>query len=444
MLELFERYSRALAKTERISLHDLKHQQAQLLLPLIRHARDKLPFYHSRLDALFRLNGEVDLSHWSEVPVLRRDEVIAHGREMRVSRLPAGYGAICEFRTSGSSGVPLEIASNELALLASNLHFTRMIGWFGLDNSRPLATIRRFTNDPAPLGLEGRVSAGWSLANPGAPHYEMELMAPVEQQLEWLSRHKAPYLMTQPSGALAIAHAVTPQRGRALGIEIVILVGETIPDGTRDFIAERLGARVAGIYSCQEIGAIACECEAVPHYHVAAENALVEILDEQGCNVAPGERGRVVVTGFYNYAMPFIRYELGDIAQVGPAACTCGRALPIISRIEGRTRNAFIFRDGVRVWPRGAMVQAMHAFVPFRRYQLVQLDHERIEFRYIPDGSGRNPDLVGLNTYARTVLHPSIRMSVREMDALPQGPSGKVEEFISHIATFAPISLPLE
>lgn len=433
MRDLVERYSRDLANTERMSLRDLKHYQERSLVWLVQHARNQLPFYRSRLDALFTANGEVDLSRWNEVPILRRDEVSAYGREMRVSRLPAIYGAIREWRTSGTGGEPLEIASNELVLLTSNLLFTRMVRWFGLDNSRPLATIRRFINNPVPSGPEGRVSIGWSLANPGAALYEMDIMEPVEQQLEWLLRHKAPYLMTQPSGALAIAHAVTPESGRALGIEFVILVGETIPDGARDFIAERLGARVAGIYACQEIGAIACECEVVPHYHIAAENALVEILDERERDVAPSEHGRVVVTGFFNYAMPFIRYDLGDIAQAGAAACPCGRAMPVITRIVGRTRNAFVFRDGARVWLRDAMVQPMHAFVPFRRYQLVQLDHERIEFRYIPDGSGRDPDLVGLNAYAQTVLHPSIQMSIREMEAFPRGPSGKVDEFISQI-----------
>ena len=102
----------------------------------------------------------------------------------------------------------------------------------------------------------------------------MELMAPVEQQLEWLSNQGA--VSDDPAIRRArIAHAVTPPRGTALGIEILILFEETIPDGSRDSVAERLGARVAGIYSCQEIGAIAYECEAVSYFHVAAENALV-------------------------------------------------------------------------------------------------------------------------------------------------------------------------
>lgn len=429
----FDRFIGSLAQTERMPLPALAHYQEQLLVRLVRHACDALPFYRSRLRALFAADGRIDLSHWNEVPILSRDEVFAHGRDMRVTQLPAEYGAIGEFRTSGSTGQRLEIAANGLVFLTANALFTRMARWFGLDNSRPLAAIRRFTNEPDPPGPQGRTSVGWSLANPVAPFYELDLMTPVERQLQWLAKYRAPYLLTQPSGALAICHAVTPERGRALGIEMVFLVGETIPDGTREFIAERLAARVAGIYSCQEVGTIACECASAPHYHVAVENALVEIVDEQGRDVAPGGRGRVLVTGLYNYAMPFVRYELGDIALAGAAPCPCGRALPVIAQIEGRTRNAFIFRDGTRVWPRAAVVRAMQAFVPFRRFQLVQIDHEQVELRYISDGSGRKPDLTALNAYARDVLHPSIKVSVLEMDALPAGPGGKIEQFISHV-----------
>jgi phenylacetate-CoA ligase len=431
--ETFDRYLDALARTERMSVRDLALHQEELLVRLVRHAHAGLDFYRDRLGCLFGADGRIDLARWNSVPILRRDDVMAHGSAMRLKELGPEYGAIGEFRTSGSTGTPLPIASNNLVFVATNALFTRMARSFGIDTAKPLAAIRRFTNEPAAPYPEGRLGSGWSLAAPDAPLYELELMTPVEQQLEWLARNRAPYLLTQPSGALAIAHALTPEQGRALGIEVIVLMGATIPDGTREFIAERLGARTAGVYSCQEIGAIACECEAAPHYHVAVENALVEILDERGRDVAPGERGRVVVTGFYNYAMPFIRYELGDLAEAGSAPCRCGRAAPIITRIEGRTRNAFIFRDGTRLWPRAAMVRAMHAFVPFRRYQLVQLDHEQIEFRYLLDGSGREPDLAGLEACARRTFHPSVRMRLVAVDALQAGPGGKVEEFISRV-----------
>ena len=437
MNEIFDQFIKTLAQTERMSLRNLALYQEQLLIRLVQHASESLPFYRSRLGCLFTAEGHVDLSRWNDVPILTRGDAMAHSRNMRVAQLPTEYGPIGEFRTSGSTGVPLPIATNGLVFLAANALFTRMARWFGLDTSRPLAAIRLFTNGTVPPNPEGSVSNGWCLGDPKSLMYELELMTPVEQQLEWLARCKAPYLLTQASGALAIAHAVTPAQGRALGIEMVFLVGETIPDGTREIISERLGAHVAGIYSSQEVGTIACECEVAPHYHVTSENALVEILDDEGRDVAPGERGHVVVTGFYNYAMPFIRYELGDIAVAGAAPCPCGRALPVIAQIEGRTRNAFVFRDGTRFWPRAAMVRPMHAFVPFQRFQLVQLDHERIELRYISDGSGRQPDLVGLNAYAQKTFHSSVQLSICEMDTFAPGPSGKVEQFISHVPASA-------
>ena len=234
---------------------------------------------------------------------------------------------------------------------------------------------------------------------------------------------------------MALADAITSKLGRELGIEMVFAIAETVPDGARELIAERLGARLAGIYACQEIGAIASECKTAPHYHVAAENALVEIVDENGRDVALGERGRVVITGLYNYAMPYIRYAIGDVAVAGASPCGCGRSLPMIERVEGRyampSFSGMAHASGRAAGSRAKCV----AFVPFQQYQMVQLDHERIEFRYIPDGSGREPDLAGLSAYARKMMHPSVEMTVVAMDALPRGPSGKFEDFMSLVST---------
>jgi phenylacetate-CoA ligase len=433
MKEIFDQFLKTLAQTERLPARALALYQQDLLIRLVRHAHTALPFYRDRLACLFAPNGEVDLSRWNEVPLLTRDDVAARGAEMRVLDLAAEYGEIAEARTSGSTGVPLDIATNGMVYFCASALFTRTARRFGMDTSRPLATIGRYRHRPIPPYPEGAVSSGWSMSDPDTPAYRLELTTPVDQQLEWLSRRKAPYLRTQPSGALAIAHAVTPDDGRALGIETVLLNGENVPDGAREIIAERLGARAAAFYSCQEIGHIASECEAAPHYHVAAENALVEIVDDRGRDVAPGERGRVIVTGLYNYVMPFIRYELGDVAVAGAGDCPCGRTLPVIARVEGRSRNAFVFRDGSRMWPRTSMVRAMHPFVPFVRFQLIQLDFERIEFRYLPDGSGRTPDVAGLNAHARRVFHTSVEIDPVEVDALVPGPSGKFEEFVSRV-----------
>jgi phenylacetate-CoA ligase len=438
MIEFFGEFLRTLDRTERLPPRELARYQQDLLIRLVRHAHAESPFYRDRLSVLFTADGNVDLRQWNSVPLLAREDAIAHGREMRVASLPPLYGDISEGRTSGSTGVPLPIVTNGLQFVVANALLTRSVRRFGVATSGPLAIIDRFPDDPVPPYPEGGYGKGWSFADPAAPYYKLEVLAPVDQQIEWLARRKAPYVLTVPSGALAIVHAVTPAQGRALGIEAVILIGETVSEEARELIAERLGARPIAIYACREVGHIGSQCEAAPHYHMAAENVLVEILDDEGRDVVPGRRGRVVLTGLYNYAMPFIRYEIGDIALAGIGPCSCGRTLPVIERIEGRTRNMFIFRDGTRFWPRYSTVRPMQAFVPFHRYQLAQLDYERIELRYIPDGSGREPDVAALNAYARQAIHPSIDVSPIAVDALQASPSGKIEEFISYVAAARP------
>lgn len=434
MSDIFAQYLHALELTERLPLPQLARFQEELLVRLVRHAHSELPFYRERLSCLFTGDGKVDLSRWNQVPLLERADVIARGKDMRVANLPASYGVVSEIRTSGGTGTPLEIAVNGLVNFSTNAILTRLARWFELDTSRPLAVIRRFQQPQRPLYPDGASGKGWSHANPEAPVYSLELLTPVEQQLEWLTRRKAPYLVTQASGAMALAHAVTPEHGRALGIEMVISIGETVPDEAHELVAEKLGARFASAYSCQEVGGIATECEVAAHYHVACENVLVEIVDDRGRDVAPGQRGRVVLTGLHNYVMPFIRYLIGDVAVAGSDQCPCGRPLPVIARIEGRTRNEFIFRDGTRMWPRRELIRQMRRFVPFRDYQLVQLDHEHIEFRFVPDGSERAPDLDGLTQFARRTIHPSVRIALAPMDTLPRGPGGKFEPFISLVS----------
>jgi phenylacetate-CoA ligase len=255
----------------------------------------------------------------------------------------------------------------------------------------------------------------------------------VEQQLEWLLRRKCPYLMTLPSNAMALAYAATPAQARDLGIEIIFSISETVVSGARELIAERLRARLVGIYSCEEVGYIATECPAAPHYHTVTENALVEIVADDGSPTAGGQPGRVLVTGLCNHATPFIRYDIGDVAIPALGPCSCGRSLPVIAQVVGRTRNAFVFKDGKRVWLRIWDEQAMKACVPCREMQMVQVEHQRLELRYVPDGSGRPADRAGLDAYVRSRIHPNAEVILTPVEAIPRGPGGKFDPFISMV-----------
>jgi phenylacetate-CoA ligase len=288
---VFNRYLALLARTERAEPSQLRTYQHRMAADLVLHAHRNVPFYRDRLACLIGPDGRPDLARWNEVPILTRIEAAANVERMRPAELDPIHGPISETRTTGSTGTPLAIASNELTAIAANAAFTRMARWWGAATSRPMTRIRVFRQSPAPYP-DGRDSKGWSYADPEAAAHDLDLLTPVEQQLEWLLRKKAPYLATSPSNATALAHAASPDVARQLGLELIFSIAETVLQGMRDVVAERLGVRMAAVYSCEEVGYIATQCPAGAGYHVVAENALVEILDSDGTAAAPGEVGR--------------------------------------------------------------------------------------------------------------------------------------------------------
>jgi phenylacetate-CoA ligase len=209
--------------------------------------------------------------------------------------------------------------------------------------------------------------------------------------------------------------------------------GLVVDDEARGLCRTEFGAEIADTYGAEEAGHFASQCPECGEYHVSAEAMRVEILRADGSPAPPGEIGRVVVTSLYNYAQPLIRYEIGDLAEVGSEPSACGRGLPTLRRILGRYRNVFRFRDGTIRSPSVARF-GLRDFIPLKQAQVVQLDIDRIEIRWVPDGSDRPIDLASLTAQIRSVLRQPVDVSLRRVDAIERSPSGKFEDCISLVA----------
>jgi len=207
---------------------------------------------------------------------------------------------------------------------------------------------------------------------------------------------------------------------------------EALPDGLREALGAAWGAPLNDTYSCTEFGALALQCPAGTNYHVQSENVYIEILREDGKPCNPGEMGRVVVSGLHNFAMPLLRYELGDMAQAG-ALCKCGRGLPLIERIAGRVRN--MARD-----PQGRLFQpgfddAMdEARVPVQQYQIIQHAAAALEMLYVMDRELSAQERDRLGRALSTGMGYGVDARFSRVDAVPRSPGGKYEGFVSRIA----------
>jgi phenylacetate-CoA ligase len=197
--------------------------------------------------------------------------------------------------------------------------------------------------------------------------------------------------------------------------------------------------RVVDMYSAKEAGPIALQCPLHDHYHEQSEAVLVEILDAEGRACAPGETGRVVLTSLHNFAAPLIRYEIGDLAERGPA-CGCGRALPVIARILGRRRNMLHYPDGSARWPSlgeaglAAVFARAPEMPPVEQFQLVQHSTTRLEARLVVARPYTPAEETLLADYLRTAFGPHWQIAFSYPAAIERGPGGKFEDFLSHVA----------
>ncbi len=131
-------------------------------------------------------------------------------------------------------------------------------------------------------------------------------------------------------------------------------------------------------------------------------------------------------------AMPLIRYDMGDWGAPVSPPCACGRTLPLLDRIYGRSRNIFRFSDGSRIWPVLPSTEVSR-FVPHRKFQVVQVAPDELEYRYVPVDPAVPVDTAGLTAMARERLNPRVNIRAVAVADIPRAAHGKQEDFISLI-----------
>ena len=416
-----------LAETERLDTQKLRLYQESLLVPLLNHARRNVPFYKKRLAPLFH-GDEIDVSRWSEVPILTRAQAQQKKLALTASRIPPHSGSVRSNETSGSTGRPLDFKLNELVDVAALGMTDRVYRWWQFDGERAMASIFPPRSISAPLP-DGVTLKGWRPGFPDGLHYIINLPPDADALIDWLIARRPSYLASGSWILAPMAHRVM-ERGLALRFDGIVTKTTMVSEETRAICLDVFGTRLADQYGADEIGHIASECPSCGEYHISAEAVLVEIVDDAGAPCAPGETGRVILTALYNYAMPFIRYEIGDFATLGIGGGRCHIKLPTLARIVGRYRNTYASADGRVIYPT-VQLGRLRDYLSFSQAQLVQTDYGQLELRYVPDEFAGDPDEAGIEGYLRTVVEADLRVRIVAVDEIPRHPSGKFEEFIS-------------
>jgi phenylacetate-CoA ligase len=241
------------------------------------------------------------------------------------------------------------------------------------------------------------------------------------------------YLRVQPIVLDLMCESDAGRRLGALGVRVIATVGEHISREARARAEAHFGCRTLDHYGSNECGRMASSCPHCGRYHVHAEVSYVEVVGADGGSAAPGEIGRLVVTPLYNYAMPLIRYDHADQAEVGPAD-GCRITLPSLEAVHGKERTPFVFPGGIVIRPT-LPHDPVVKFLGARSYQVAQIADDTCEFRIVagdvPLSQMRFDDMTAV---LRAMWWGGLKVDYRIVDALPRGHYGKLKLFVREVA----------
>ena len=420
----------ALEETQYLAPDRMEAYQRRLLDRLLRHARAETVFYADRLAPVFRADDSIDWDRWSEIPILTRSEAQENEDALLARTTPPSAGETRPDSTSGSTGRPLRLANSAIQNTASACSNERFLRWHNVD-PHALAGFIVFADAGKALYPDGDAESTSRFVGGDSPSVTLNIDTPTHRQIEWLRRRQPATLTSFPTNLREIGR-IAAEQGQPFSFDAILTYGEAVTPSIRSAIHTYFGKDPIDQYGSTEIGHIAATCPHSGKLHIAADLVRVEVVDEDGRPALPGTIGRVVSTSFYNYAMPFIRYDTGDLGILAAEPCGCGRILPLLECILGRSRNIFRFADGTSALPR-LESPYVQPFVPHRQFQVVQTALDRIEYRYVPLAPDQQNDLAGLSAYVRQRLHPSLTVEAIAVDEIRRTASGKYEDYVSLI-----------
>lgn len=356
----------------------IREFQLAKIIALVEHAYANVPYYQKTMKDIGAVPSDIKtFEDFARLPVLTKDIIKGNFDSMIASNMPAE--ALVLNSTGGSTGTPLKFYQDRKYELWADA--ARIRGWYEIagcslgDSCAVLwGAVRDIKTDfSATERLKIYLTSG-----------EIQLNAfnlRDERKLSFLRlcRIARPKLLRGYFTAVKdLAYFLHDNRIKFPPLDGVILCAETVNEKDQAFIEKVFGAPSYNTYGGRELSLIAMECGKKNGLHEISENNYVEYepVELAGCTDA----GNLIITNLNNYAMPFIRYRIGDIGvPSAKTSCECGRGLPIISRVIGRSTEVFVFRDGTRI--AGEMFIHLMKDFPIKEYQFVQTSQTRVVLR---------------------------------------------------------------
>ena len=389
---------------------------------ILKYAYNNVKYYHR----LFNYAGvkpediraiedlhKIPITTKQQLQKLEPEEIIAKG--INTNRCK-------KIRTSGSTGIPLSILFTRKDIEFYNLMWARaaMEGgqrlWDRFVYLKAIPPPRpRYWFEHLGIWKKQVVSYRYTL----------------EKQIEDLRRIRPQIIKGYSQKLFELARFIKEKGIYDIRPRMVITMGCTLDHMSHEMIKSSFSTEVFDFYGCFELGCIAWECSEHNGYHINCDSLVLELIKDD--RAAPtGEMGKIVCTGLHSFAMPLIRYEIGDVGIASDKKCPCGRGLPLLKSIEGRTDDLFVSSDGKLYTTPGFLVY-LRFVSGISQFRIIQESLKCIIVQIAPDKNFSEETIKEIKEQFLKLMGTDFDIKVEVVDTIPPDPSGKLRSIISKV-----------
>ena len=399
-------------------------EQFRKLRELVEYAYRHAPFYRRLFDAAeFSPDSLKTPQDVQQIPMTRKalfqqaqlEEIISD--QYQIDKL-------VRKRTSGSSGSPLNVYYTPEDRIYRTLLHLRILFHNGMGWRDRMAHIS-----------DSRHAADWRYGFQKLGFLPKDFVYAAdstEKQLEVLAVIDPEVIYSYGSSMALLATEVESRGASPIHPRLIFTTGELLTQSDREFINRVFSTQVRDIFGIVEMGDVAWQCPVQEGYHLNIDSFFIEIdVNGAEAEAGAGAMGRLIITNLHSFAMPFIRYEVGDVLSVPEEhPCECGCTFPRVWVLQGRADDWLYSTAGQRVSP---LIFVVASVPGVQQYRMIQKSFDHLIVEIVPgqDYSSATPKKV--EEHVKDVLGCDLKAEVVTVPEIPKDPSGKMRRVVSQI-----------
>ena len=419
---------RELECTQWLSSEELYVLRLRRIKYFLQEAYDSVPYYHGLFDSCGFIPSQVkDFDDLKNIPFLTKEIVRQNLEGLRSNSY---HGRVQLASTGGSTGEPVAVYWDMNRLSWDTAAQLRCQKWFGIDVGEKEAVLwgspievtkQDRIRNLRDLFINTRLLSAFNISEPS-----------IESYLKILRRWKPSKIYSYASVIYAFAkyllnHNLTSQ---ITSLKAIISTAEPLYDFQHEVIQKAFGCPISVEYGSRDAGAIAHACPQ-GGLHINAENIILELLCRDS-QVAEGETGEIVVTNMSTLGMPLIRYRTGDIGTISKGSCSCGRSLPLLDNVEGRSTDFLVGYDG-RLIHALSVIYILREIDKIKQFRVIQESTRSVIVDIAVYTRLTVKEITDIKMKINKLLMNNAEIKVNYLDKIEPLPSGKHRYVISKI-----------